>query len=149
MSSTTSIAPLPPTSNGFGWPFTARIFLIVGALSACSSVVFSAAFAHLPVFAGGIPVMVQTALTQQQFHSLGLILVGLAGPRCGASRWWLAAGWLMCAGLLLFSFNLYLRNIWAVDTFRAGVPWGGGAWILAWLSLALAFIGTRNQLGRP
>jgi uncharacterized membrane protein YgdD (TMEM256/DUF423 family) len=112
-------------------------------------VVFSAAFAHLPVFASGIPVMVQTALTQQQFHSLGLILVGLAGPRSGASRWWLAAGWLMCAGLLLFSFNLYLRNIWAVDTFRAGVPWGGGAWILAWLSLALAFIGARDQLGRP
>ena len=59
------------------WPVSARIFLTLGALSACSSVVFSAAFAHLPVFAGGVPAMVQTALTQQQFHSLGLMLVGI------------------------------------------------------------------------
>ena len=148
MSSKSSPQPQPPTPVDLGRFVSARIFLILGAVSACSSVVFSAAFAHLPVFAGGIPVMVQTALTQQQFHSLGLILVGLAAPLCGASRWWLAAGWLMCVGLLLFSFNLYVRNVWGVDTFRAGVPWGGGAWILAWLSLALAFVGSRHQSGR-
>lgn len=148
MSSLPSPQPLPPTPVGLGWTFSVRIFLIFGVLSACSSVVFSAAFAHLPVFAGGIPVMVQTALNQQQFHSLGLILVGLAAARCGASRWWLAAGWLMCAGLLLFSFNLYLRNVWGVDTFRAAVPWGGAAWILAWLSLAFAFFGSRHHPGR-
>lgn len=127
------------------WPVSARIFLTLGALSACSSVVFSAAFAHLPVFAGGVPAMVQTALTQQQFHSLGLMLVGLAVLGLGASRWLMVAGGLMVAGLLLFSFNLYARNVLGFDALRALVPWGGGAWILAWLSLAVGFATGRGQ----
>ena len=58
------------------WPPSARWFLVLGAISACASVVFSAAFAHLPVFAGGVPTAVQSALSQQQFHSLGLLLTG-------------------------------------------------------------------------
>ena len=126
-------------SQPLSLPVSARIFLALGTLSACASVVFSAAFAHLPVFAAGVPVMVQTALTQQQFHSLGLLIVGLSCVCLGASRWLLAAGWLMLAGLLLFSFNLYARHVLGFDALRALVPWGGGAWILAWLSLALGF----------
>ena len=113
---------------------------MLGAISACASVVFSAAFAHLPVFAGGVPTAVQTALSQQQFHSLGLLFTGLALRVCGASRWLQAAGWLMLLGLFLFSFNLYARHVFAWDALRALVPWGGMAWILAWLSLALGFL---------
>jgi len=116
---------------------SARILGVLGALSAGASVVFSAAFAHLPVFSGGMPVMVQTALTQQQFHSLGILLVALAVSCWGPSRWLLVAGGLMLAGVLLFSLNLYARNIWGWDALRAAVPWGGGAWILAWLCLAV------------
>ena len=118
-------------------PPSARILGVLGALSAGASVVFSAAFAHLPVFSGGMPVMVQTALTQHQFHSLGILLVALAVSCWGPSRWLLVAGGLMLAGVLLFSLNLYARNIWGWDTLRAAVPWGGGAWILAWLCLAV------------
>ena len=126
--------PTPPFLS-----LPARIFLTLGALSASSSVVFSAAFAHLPVFAGGVPAMVQTALTQQQFHSLGLVLVGLASAGWGVSRWLQAAGWLMLLGLFLFSFNLYARYVLGFEALRAMVPWGGGAWILAWLCLALGW----------
>jgi uncharacterized membrane protein YgdD (TMEM256/DUF423 family) len=114
-----------------------RIFLILGALSASLSVVFSAAFAHLPAFANGIPPMVQTALNQQQFHALGLILVGLALDGRGTSRWWLASGWLMALGMALFSFNIYARALLGWDGLRALVPWGGSAWIAAWLLLAV------------
>ncbi|PUE46149.1 hypothetical protein B9Z47_14745 [Limnohabitans sp. 2KL-1] len=124
---------------------SARIFLSLGALSACTSVVFSAAFAHLPVFAGGVPTAVQTALSQQQFHSLGLLITGLVVWVCGCSRWWLAAGWLMLAGLLLFSFNLYARHVLGFDALRVAVPWGGAAWILAWLSLGAGFISRRGS----
>ncbi len=119
------------------WPLSARWFLSLGAISACTSVVFSAAFAHLPVFAGGVPTAVQTALSQQQFHSLGLLFIGLALRVCGPSRWLLVAGWLMLVGLLFFSFNLYARHVLGWDALRALVPWGGAAWILAWLVLAM------------
>ena len=117
----------------------ARWWGVLGALSAGLSVVFSAAFAHLPMFAGGVPVMVQTALTQQQFHSLGLLLTGLALRVCGTSRWLQMAGGFMLAGLVLFSFNLYARHLLGFDALRALVPWGGGAWILAWVCLAVGF----------
>lgn len=121
-----------------------RIFLTVGSLSAGLSVVLSAAFAHLPAFANGIPAMVQTALSQQQFHALGLVLVGLALRGQSSSRCWQASGWLMVVGMLLFSFNIYARALLGFDTLRALVPWGGGAWIAAWLLLAVGALWSRD-----
>lgn len=135
-----------PTSN---WPLSARIFLLLGALSACSTVVLSASFAHLPVFAAGVPPVVHTALDQHQFHSLGLLFTGLALGLWGASRWWLAAGWLMLTGVLLFSLNLYARHALGWEGWRAAVPWGGTAWILAWLSLAAGAFSVGRGAGEP
>ena len=77
-----------------------RLFGLSGALFAGLSVIFSAAFAHLPQFAAGVPSMVQTALTQQQFHALGLLVVALAIRSVGPSRWLLAAGGLMLTGMV-------------------------------------------------
>lgn len=143
------MSKLSPTPASLASPelgsLSARWFLVLGAISACTSVVFSAAFAHLPVFSGGMPSAVQTALSQQQFHSLGLLFTGLALRVCGASRWLQAAGWLMLVGLLLFSFNLYARHVLAWDALRVLVPWGGVAWILAWLALA---VGLAQRSGR-
>jgi len=119
-----------------------RIFLILGALSAGLSVMLSAALAHWPAFANGIPAAVQTALNQQQFHALGLILVGLALGWRGPSRWWVAAGWLMVLGMVLFSFNIYARALLDFDGLRALVPWGGSAWIASWLLLAVGAAGS-------
>ena len=114
-----------------------KLFSLSGALFASLSVVFSAAFAHLPQFATGVPAMVQTALTQQQFHALGLLVVALALRRQGPSRWLMTAGVLMLTGLVLFSLNIYARHLLGWDAARALVPWGGGSWIAAWLALAM------------
>jgi uncharacterized membrane protein YgdD (TMEM256/DUF423 family) len=130
------------------FPTSGRIFLSLGALSACTSVAFSAAFAHLPVFAGGVPAAVQTALSQQQFHALGLLFTGLAVGVFGASRWLQVAGWLMVLGLFFFSFNLYARYVWGLDAFRVLVPWGGGAWMLAWLCLAVGLFCKKDCVNR-
>lgn len=136
LDSPVSITPTPKSVL----PWSARLFLSLGALSACASVVLSAAFAHLPVFAGSVPVVVQTALALHQFHSLGLLLTGLAVCVCRPTKWLLAAGGLMVLGLLLFSFNLYARHVLGFDALKALVPWGGMAWICAWLSLAVGFL---------
>ena len=117
-----------------------KLISLLGALFAGLSVVFSAAFAHLPQWALGVPGPVQTALAQQQFHALGLLLVGLAIRQRGASRWLLAAAGLMLCGMLLFSFNIYARHLLGWDGLRTLVPWGGGAWIAAWGALAWGLI---------
>ena len=115
----------------------ARLFVALGALSAAISVVLGAAGAHM---LGGLPETVanwfRTALQYQQFHALGLILVGLVAERSG-SRWILAAGALMIAGILLFSGNLFLRALADFHAMHAVTPFGGGAFILGWLALAV------------
>jgi uncharacterized membrane protein YgdD (TMEM256/DUF423 family) len=118
--------------------------LLLGALSAASSVALSAAAAHMPALqAAGASFA--TALAQQQLHALGLIAVGLLLTQL-RSRWLTAAGALMLLGTLLFCLNLYARLIWGWDAARAAVPWGGSAFILSWLCLGWgAWFGNRNH----
>lgn len=124
----------------------ARIFLTLGALSAGCSVLLGAVLAHMPLIGQSVsPTALQGALNMHQFHALGMLLVGLLMDRSavtsrGSSRWFIASGWLMAAGTVLFSVNLYLRGLGGIDTFRALVPWGGTTYMLAWLSLLIGSI---------
>ncbi|WP_367184850.1 DUF423 domain-containing protein [Limnohabitans sp. Rim8] len=51
----------------------------------------------------------------------------------------MAAGGLLLLGMVFFSFNIYARQLLDFDAFRALVPWGGGAWIVAWPVAAIGF----------
>ena len=109
--------------------------MLLGALSAAASVALSAAAAHMPALQGAAATL-NTALAQQQFHALGLLVVGGLLVRV-QSRWLMASGALMLLGTLLFCLNLYARLVWGWDAARAAVPWGGSAFILSWLALGL------------
>ncbi len=76
------------------------------------------------------------------------MITGLALRVLGASRGLQAAGWLMLLGLLLFSFNLYARHVLGWDALRALVPWGGAAWIFAWLVLAMGLAQGSGKINR-
>lgn len=127
-------------------PRHTRIFLFLGALSALCAVVLGAVLAHLPMNGQAVSaVSMQTAVNLHQFHALGLLVTGLS--LSGAerpSRWTIASGWLMVAGTLLFSVNLYLRGMAGIETFRVLVPWGGAAFIAGWLSLAVGMLRQTN-----
>ena len=127
-------------------PVAARLFIALGALAAALAVALGAAGAHA---LAGLPELSQswfrTALQYQQFHALGLLAAGLLADRI-PSRWITAAGVLMIVGTLLFSGNLYLRTLWGIDSFRSLVPWGGGAWMLAWITLAVGVARGRSPL---
>lgn len=124
--------------------FTAKLFLACGALSAAISVGLGAAGAHA---LAGLPEMAQswfrTALQYQQFHALGLLAAGLLADRV-ASRWITAAGVLIIAGTLLFSGNLYLRSLADFHALHRVTPWGGMAFILGWIALAVGVISSRR-----
>ena len=129
-----------------GMPKHARLFVALGALAAVLAVAIGAIAAHHPAAAraAALP-MFQAALQLHQFHALGLIAVGLTAARLSESRWINAAGLLMIAGLLLFSGNLYLRSFAGIDILRAATPWGGIAWLLAWVALAIGTLRTRSS----
>lgn len=119
-------------------PLLSRVFMALGAVFAALSVALSAAAAHVPALqqAGA---SFAAALEQQQFHALGLVLVGLLLDR-RASLWLAASGALMLVGMLLFCLNIHVRILWGWDAARALVPAGGSAFILAWLALAVGVL---------
>ena len=119
-------------------PVLSRVFMALGAIFAALSVALSAAAAHVPVLqqAGAA---FAASLEQQQFHALGLVLVGLALAR-RASLWLATSGALMLAGMLLFCLNIDARILWGWDAARTLVPAGGSAFMLAWLAFAVGVL---------
>jgi uncharacterized membrane protein YgdD (TMEM256/DUF423 family) len=70
-------------------------------------------------------------------HALGLLIVSLM-PRLGALTPDAASriSWLLLAGIALFSGSLYVLAITGIRTLGAVTPFGGVAFIAAWLLLA-------------
>ncbi len=81
--------------------------------------------------------MFETAARYQMYHALALVACGLAAPwlRPRLLAW---AGGLFVAGILLFSGSLYLLVLTGVRSLGAITPFGGTAWLVGWLLLALA-----------
>ena len=84
-----------------------------------------------------------TAVRYQFFQGLGLLGVGLAGRIFGggvatarAAAALRAAALLIGAGVLLFSGSLYALALGAPGALGVLTPFGGLAWIAAWLLFA-------------
>lgn len=123
----------------------ARVFLALGALAAALAVALGAAASHglrAQLAANDPAGWFATALDYHRWNALGLMLVGLAAARF-PSRGFVAAGWLLVAGLLLFSGNLYLRSVFGVHALHAVTPWGGAAFIAGWLCAAIGALRAR------
>jgi uncharacterized membrane protein YgdD (TMEM256/DUF423 family) len=79
--------------------------------------------------------VLQTALSYQFFHSLGLLGIGLLLDRLPVNLL-RVAGWMLFAGVLLFSGSLYLILAGAPRLIGVLTPVGGLALIVGW-SLAV------------
>lgn len=77
---------------------------------------------HLDIF--------ETAARYHMFHALGMGLCALAG----AAR----AGWVMLAGVALFSGTLYALALTGAKWLGAITPIGGLLMMIGWLLLAIA-----------
>jgi len=128
------------------WP---KGFIAMGAFMAALSVIASAYASHGNSLIGSSPAMVQASLNLLQFHSIGLILVGILGQSRPSEQRLLTAGVLFLLGCLMFSINILLRAWHDIQTFKALVPWGGTSFILGWLAFALAYVRKNSQLTQP
>ena len=125
-------------------PLQAKLFLVIGALSAFLSVLLGAIAAHIPSETLQAAMhWFNTGMQYHQFHALALLAVGLLMLHW-PSRWFVAAGWLMIVGTLLFVGNLYLRSIFGIHDFHALTPYGGWAYLAGWLSLATGVVACRR-----
>jgi uncharacterized membrane protein YgdD (TMEM256/DUF423 family) len=79
-------------------------------------------------------------------HALGLLAVPLlvrAGLISQSAGNWI--GWLLLAGIVLFSGSLYMLAITGIRTLGAVTPFGGVSFIAAWVTLAVCALRSRGQ----
>jgi len=115
----------------------ARVFLMLGALSAGLAVAAGAFGAHglRARLAPDLLAVFETGARYQMYHALALLGVAWA-----ASRWpdggAPAAGWLFVAGTVLFSGSLYALALGAPRWLGAVTPVGGLCFLAGWALLA-------------
>jgi len=116
-----------------------RLFLFWGAVNAALAVAMGAFGAHglKQSIEPALLAVYQTGAQYHLFHALGLLLVGVIAPARG-DRLLAVSGWMLLAGMVLFSGSLYLLAITGERWLGAITPLGGTAFILAWLLLAVA-----------
>jgi len=121
---------------------TVRFFLAAGGLAALAAVALGAFGAH--ALKGRLSpemlVVWRTAVEYHVFHALGMIAVGLAAaqfPESVLLKW---SGWLMLAGIALFSGSLYALALSGERWLGAITPVGGLAFLAAWTLLVGAVL---------
>jgi len=122
-----------------------RIFLMLGAINAFLCVAFGAFGAHglkLRLSADMLTVY-QTGVQYHFYHALGLIMVGLVLLHFPKSRTVVLSGWLMLAGIVLFSVSLYALSLTGIRELGAITPLGGMAFLSAWILLAYGIRATK------
>ena len=122
----------------------AKLFVVLGALAAALAVALGAFGAH--ALRAKLPpdllAVYRTGVEYHFYHALGLILVGLAAQHLPESGPLKIAGWLMVAGIVLFSGSLYVLAVSGVRALGAVTPIGGVAFIAAWALFAWALVRT-------
>ncbi len=116
------------------------MFLILGGFNAALVVLLGAFGAH--ALKARLPAemlaVFQTGVHYHLFHALGLIAMGLVATQIHASAYLKWSGWLMLAGIVLFSGSLYVLSISGLRWLGMVTPFGGLAFILSWTLFVIA-----------
>ncbi|HUH94525.1 MAG TPA: DUF423 domain-containing protein [Casimicrobiaceae bacterium] len=119
---------------------TARLCVIAGAIALAAGVVLGAFGAH--AIKGRIGAesfsIYQTAVQYHFWHALGLLGVGILMAQWPGAQTLAWSAWLLIAGLILFAGSLYALALTGAAWLGAIAPFGGAAFIAAWLVVAWA-----------
>ena len=114
-----------------------KAFIIIGAINAFLSVALGAFGAH--GLEGKLSQKYMetwhTAVQYQMFHALGIIAIGILAGNFASSSLLSWTGWLMLIGIILFSGSLYVLSVTKISILGAITPFGGLAFLAAWIVL--------------
>lgn len=120
----------------------ARVFLAIGGVAALLAVALGAFGAH--ALKNRIPAEMlavwHTGVEYHFYHALGLLAVGIVAAQLPDSTLLKWSGWLMLAGILLFSGSLYALALTGQSWLGAVTPAGGLAFIAAWTVFVAAVL---------
>ena len=116
-------------------------FIIIGAICAAVAVMLGAFGAHAlkSKLDANMLAVFQTGVEYQFYHALGLLVIGLLLMSPQAPAGTKTAGWLLIAGIILFSGSLYALTLSGQRVLGMITPFGGLAFILGWLWLAWVY----------
>ena len=119
-------------------------FIIAGAINAFLAVAFGAFGAHAlkEKLSEKYLAIWETAVQYQMYHAIGLIVIGiLMSPtiigHVSQLSW---AGYLMLAGIVIFSGSLYVLSLSGIGILGAITPIGGVAFLIAWVLVIVAVV---------
>ncbi|MCM3773013.1 MULTISPECIES: DUF423 domain-containing protein [Priestia] len=119
-----------------------KLFLIIGAINAMLAVGLGAFGAHGlegKISAKYLEVW-KTGVQYQMFHAMGLFVIAFLLSKFPQSSLLTASGWIMFAGIVLFSGSLYVLSTSGIKVLGAITPLGGVAFIVAWILIVVAAI---------
>lgn len=121
-------------------PPTAKLFLILGGINAALVVMLGAFGAHglKTKISAEMLAVYQTGVHYHLFHVLGLLAVGLVATQMTDSVYLKWSGWLMLVGIILFSGSLYVLSVSGLRWLGMVTPFGGLAFIAAWIVFVIA-----------
>jgi uncharacterized membrane protein YgdD (TMEM256/DUF423 family) len=117
-----------------------RLFVFLGSLNAFLAVALGAVGAHglRHTLSADALTVYETAVQYHLIHAIGLVLIGIIGHWQPNSIYLRVAGGLLLAGILGFSGSLYVMSITEARWLGWITPFGGAAFLLGWLILALS-----------
>lgn len=124
-----------------------RLFAALGATFAFLGVALGAFGAHLlkERLAPDMLTVYQTGVQYQTMHALALILIALLAANIGESRLLRASGWLIVAGIIVFSGSLYALALTGNRVLGAITPIGGLCFLSGWVCAILALLGSKGS----
>lgn len=114
-----------------------RSFIILASINCFLAVALGAFAAHglKNILTDSAMQTFKTAADYHFIHALGLMAIGILYSEFPKV---LPAGWLMLAGIILFSGSLYILSITGIKALGMITPLGGLCFLLAWGWLAIA-----------
>jgi len=119
-----------------------RTFIVLGSSMAFWAVAFGAFGAHYlkSRLSSDMLAVYQTGVQYQMYHALALILIAIISTKLThtvALGW---SGWLLFAGIILFSGSLYALSLSGIKVLGAITPFGGVAFLVGWVMLIVAVL---------
>lgn len=117
-----------------------KLFVILGSLNAFIGVALGAFGAHglKSKVAPEMLTIWETAVQYHLIHALGLFLIGILCQLVPEASQVRVAGWLLLAGIVMFSGSLYAMVLTGTKPLGIITPIGGVAFLIGWLLLALS-----------
>ncbi|PIC57741.1 hypothetical protein CSV80_07320 [Sporosarcina sp. P12(2017)] len=119
-------------------------FIIAGAINAAIAVGFGAFGAHAlkDRLSEHYLAIWETAVQYQMFHAIALLAIGIlmSSTLLGPSTQLSWAGYLILAGIMIFSGSLYVLSLSGIGILGAITPIGGVAFIAGWIMLIIAAV---------